>query len=298
LSRFFGSDLILNSEVKKLTPSSVELSDGTLYESRCVIDGRGFGEVVPEKVGYQKFVGLDITLDQPHGLKNPILMDVTCPQEDGFRFFYLLPWSENELLIEDTRYSNTGSVSVSEYVDRIQRYIQGRGWKIASIDREEVGSLPIPMVKDFWTSKEKASLIPGVPCVGVRGNLFHPVTGYSFSYAVKLADLVSQFSDLESVSLNNWINNYTKKEEGSDRFFYLLNRMMFLAAEPEDRYKVLQRFYRLPKSLIQRFYAGRLKFHDYVRILSGQPPVPIQRAVRCLFDKRERIQLENNRHDV
>ncbi len=79
--------------------------------------------------------------------------------------------------------------------------------------------------------------------------------------------------------------------------------MLFLAAEPEKRYKVLQRFYRLSKGLIQRFYAGNLKFSDYVRILSGQPPVPIQQAVRCLFEERERIQLENGRpegrrHDV
>jgi len=67
-------------------------------------------------------------------------------------------------------------------------------------------------------------------------------------------------------------------------FYRLLNRMLFRAAEPGQRYKVLERFYRLPTPLIERFYAGEATLGDKLRILSGKPPVPIGRALSCLSE--------------
>jgi lycopene beta-cyclase len=60
--------------------------------------------------------------------------------------------------------------------------------------------------------------------------------------------------------------------------------MLFQAAAPAERYRVLERFYRLPEGLIQRFYAGRPTLLDRVRLLSGRPPVPVRLAARCLFE--------------
>jgi lycopene beta-cyclase len=75
------------------------------------------------------------------------------------------------------------------------------------------------------------------------------------------------------------------KSAWRERSFYrLLNRMLFRAAEPAQRYRVLERFYRLPAPLIERFYAGQATFADKVRILSGKPPVPIGRALGCLSE--------------
>jgi lycopene beta-cyclase len=62
--------------------------------------------------------------------------------------------------------------------------------------------------------------------------------------------------------------------------------MLFKAAEPADRYLVLQRFYRLPASLIARFYAGRSTLADKVRVLIGKPPVRIGRAIRAVLEKQ------------
>ena len=67
-------------------------------------------------------------------------------------------------------------------------------------------------------------------------------------------------------------------------FYRLLNRMLFRAAAPGQRYKVLERFYRLPAPLIERFYAGDATLGDKMRILSGKPPVPIGRALGCLSE--------------
>jgi lycopene beta-cyclase len=69
-------------------------------------------------------------------------------------------------------------------------------------------------------------------------------------------------------------------------FYRLLDRMLFRAATPNTRYRLLQRFYGLHPSLIQRFYAGNTTFLDKARILSGKPPVPIGRAMAVMREPK------------
>jgi lycopene beta-cyclase len=62
----------------------------------------------------------------------------------------------------------------------------------------------------------------------------------------------------------------------------MLTRMLFGAGAPQHRYRMLERFYRLPEPLIERFYAGRSSRADAVRILAGKPPVPLTGALASL----------------
>jgi lycopene beta-cyclase len=61
--------------------------------------------------------------------------------------------------------------------------------------------------------------------------------------------------------------------------------MLFRAAEPQKRYRVLQHFYRLPDALIGRFYAGQLTTWDKVRVLTGRPPVPLGKALSSMRER-------------
>jgi lycopene beta-cyclase len=65
--------------------------------------------------------------------------------------------------------------------------------------------------------------------------------------------------------------------------YRMLNRMLFLAADPVERYRVLQHFYRLDNALVGRFYAARSTWGDWARILTGTPPIPVPRALRALI---------------
>ena len=69
----------------------------------------------------------------------------------------------------------------------------------------------------------------------------------------------------------------------SQSYFRLLNNLMFRAALPEDRFRIYEHFYRLPESLINRFYCGKLGWADRLRIMSGKPPVPIGSAVAAIL---------------
>ena len=65
----------------------------------------------------------------------------------------------------------------------------------------------------------------------------------------------------------------------------MLSTMLFGAATPKRRYKVLERFYDLSPGLIERFYAGRSSWADRVRILIGRPPVRVSAALASLIGK-------------
>ncbi len=101
-----GDRALLDAEVDEVTPTRVRLVGGETIEARAVIDGRGDPGGNHLEIGYQKFVGLFVRLAADHGLDDPILMDATVEQRDGYRFVYTLPFSDRDLLIEDTYYSN------------------------------------------------------------------------------------------------------------------------------------------------------------------------------------------------
>ena len=63
----------------------------------------------------------------------------------------------------------------------------------------------------------------------------------------------------------------------------MLTKMLFGAARPQQRYRLLERFYRLPEGLIERFYAGHSTIADKLRVLAGKPPVPIGAAAASLL---------------
>ena len=209
-------------------------------------------------------------------------MDATVAQIDGFRFLYTLPLSDDRLLIEDTRYSESPRLARAEMRAEIGAYAMNNGWRIRSVEREEEGVLPVVMggdLESYWAAA------PGVPRSGVRAGLFHYVTGYSLPQAATLADEIAARPDAPSDELYPLIRDRSRSLWRRGRFYRLLNRMLFRAARPEERYRVLQHFYRLPEDVVHRFYAGRTTVLDRARILSGKPPVPVGRAIRSWFDR-------------
>ena len=96
----------VNAEVVSLDQAGVTLSSGERISGRCVIDGRGPQPSRYLAFGFQKFTGQVLQLAKPHGLEGPIIMDATVDQAGDYRFFYTLPLTPDQVLVEDTRYSN------------------------------------------------------------------------------------------------------------------------------------------------------------------------------------------------
>ncbi|MBN8582183.1 MAG: lycopene beta-cyclase CrtY [Anaerolineae bacterium] len=289
LAPLLGNHFRPNTRVKDLNRGMVALEDGTVLEAKLVLDARGW---TPQGLtAYQKFVGLEVEVEisEDSGASGgsvqwttPMLMDATVPQLDGFRFMYTLPFSKNRFLIEDTYYSTQPDLNIPEIEKRIWNYAADRGWKIQSVLRKEVGCLPLPLTATFPLSQRSDAAIP----VGLRAGLFHATTGYSLPYAVATAELLFKLWPLGLAAVESGLKNRIEDNWNQQSFYRLLNRMLFWAAKPTERYKVLEKFYSLPSPTIERFYAGSSTLFDRARILSG-----------VLMANTIQWCCENNRHE-
>lgn len=275
--------LHLGAVIETIGPTQVRLADGRLLTARAVIDGRGPQPSRHLDLRWQKFVGQEVELAADHGLAEPIVMDATVPQLDGYRFVYVLPLGPRMLLIEDTYYSDGADIDRAALRARIADYAAAKGWRIARLLREEEGVLPVALGGDiaaFWDEGAH-----GLSRVGLRAALFHPTTGYSLPDAVRTADLIAGLDRLDAPTLYAALRSYSERQWRARGFYRMLNKMLFLAAEPGERYHVLQRFYRLDRRLVERFYAARSSVLDKARVLIGKPPVPVGRALKVLATK-------------
>jgi lycopene beta-cyclase len=273
-------DLIFGQGVGLLSPTSATLADGTVLSAVGVIDARGPGDMRALDLGYQKFVGQEWRCVAPHALSRPIIMDATVDQSEGYRFVYVLPLSATALFIEDTYYTTGPELDVPELRARIAAYAQAQGWEGAAEGHAETGVLPVCMDGDvdaLWRAEA-----PGVAKVGLRGGFFHALTGYSLPDAVRIAIAVAKMDDLSGTVLREAIQRLARAHWRGQAYYRMLSTLLFRAAEPAERWRVLARFYRLDPALIGRFYAGQSTFTDKVRILTGKPPVPIGRAILAL----------------
>jgi lycopene beta-cyclase len=204
-------------------------------------------------------------------------MDATVEQFGAYRFVYLLPFDDRTVLVEDTYYADQPNLDRPALKQRIDDYVRSRGWTIEAVVAEEEGVLPIALDGDidaFWADG------PPVARAGLLAGLFHPVTGYSLPDAVRLARMIAEQEDLSSAALRRLTESHSKDLWRGRAFYRLLNRMLFRAARPDERWRVFQRFYGLSDGVLRRFYAGTSTMLDKLRILTGKPPVPFGRALR------------------
>ncbi len=274
-----AGDAVISAQVEMLGAQHMILSDGRRVTAKTIIDARGPGDLSVLQCGWQKFVGLSVQVPGGHGLTRPIVMDATVEQIDGFRFVYCLPLDAETIFIEDTYYSDTPELDVPAVRERIIAYAAAKGWRTNGGGREEAGVLPVVIGGDFeayW-----ASTGTDTAKAGLRSGMFHATTGYSLPNAVRMA---VAFADNPEIDTHATARAHWR----AGSFYRLLDTMLFGAADPTARYKVLERFYTLSPGLIRRFYAGKSTLLDKARILSGKPPVPISRAIQAIWARHRR----------
>ncbi|MBK9010099.1 lycopene beta-cyclase CrtY [Novosphingobium sp.] len=279
-ARLPQSALRLGARAARITAEGIELADGEWIAARGVIDARGPHGAMPGlDLGWQKFVGIEFEAAAPEP-DCATVMDACLPQIDGYRFVYVLPFGPDRVLVEDTYYSDAPDLDGDEVARRVRALAAERGLGGYEL-RRETGVLPILIGGDpqrFWPAEDPVARL------GLAGGFFHATTGYSFSLALRLADELSMLEgDFTGAELARWTRERFLRHWRETRYFRMLNRMLFRAARPEERWRVFAHFYRLPPQRIARFYAGQLTALDRMRILSGRPPVSIGAALKALL---------------
>ena len=272
--------LRLGTKVTRIASDGIELAGGERIGARGVIDARGPQGAMPGlELGWQKFVGIEFAAASPEP-DCATVMDACLPQLDGYRFVYVLPFGPDRVLVEDTYYSNDAELDREAVSGRVRALAAERGL-LGSELRQEAGVLPILIGGDpdrFWPADDPVARL------GLAGGFFHATTGYSFGLALRLADELARLpGEFGSAELARWTRARFLRHWRETWYFRLLNRMLFHAAKPGERWRVFAHFYRLPAERIARFYAGELTPIDRMRILSGRPPVGIGAALKALL---------------
>lgn len=272
--------LRLGTKVTRIASDGIELAGGERIGARGVIDARGPQGAMPGlELGWQKFVGIEFAAASPEP-DCATVMDACLPQLDGYRFVYVLPLGPDRVLVEDTYYSNDAELDREAVSGRVRALAAERGL-LGSELRQEAGVLPILIGGDpdrFWPADDPVARL------GLAGGFFHATTGYSFGLALRLADELARLpGEFGSAELARWTRARFLRHWRETWYFRLLNRMLFHAAKPGERWRVFAHFYRLPAERIARFYAGELTPIDRLRILSGRPPVGIGAALKALL---------------
>jgi lycopene beta-cyclase len=272
--------LYTNIHVVHSTEKEVTLSDGQRISGRLIIDSRGPKQMImPPGGGYQKFVGLECRLKQPTTITDPILMDTRCQQRDGFRFFYILPFAPDRVLIEDTYFSNDPSLDPDALHTGILNEAQRMGFVVQEVIRTEIGVLPMPTRNVFHPSA--STLLQG----GYAGGWFNPGTGYSFAAAIRLADYLAA-TPIDRLFGAEW-QQLVKSIQKQAIFLSFLNTMMFGFFHGVWRRKLMERFYLLPDAVIHRFFAMQITLLDQWRIMWVGAPWTPKRRLRHAQNKTD-----------
>jgi lycopene beta-cyclase len=255
-----GARLLLGATADEIGPREVRLASGERLVASLVVDARG-PDPRARAGAYQKFLGLELELDRPAAREVPLVMDFRVPQGEGLRFVYVLPLAPDRVLVEDTYYAEDPRLDRARVVARIRSYA---GPGIRRVVRAEQGALPLPLAP-VPVCAGAAPLV-----AGYRGGWFHPTTGYSLPAAARLAEAIALAwpAPLGSAQLRELAAAHARQTT----FFALLNRLLFRAIPPAERWRALERFHRLPDDTVERFYALRLGARDRARVLVGRPP--------------------------
>ncbi|HVR90498.1 MAG TPA: lycopene beta-cyclase CrtY [Novosphingobium sp.] len=269
--------------IAALDAGGITLSSGEHIAARTVIDCRGLTIAPALRGGWQVFMGRHLRTAVPHGVERPVIMDAALPQHGAYRFVYVLPLGARELFVEDTCYADGPVLDRRALSARIDAYCAEHGWS-GELLGHETGVLPVISGGNFGAFRA-AHRVPGVAIAGARGGFMHPLTSYTLPFAVETALTIAAEADLPGQQLAALIEARAQRHWSAMRFYRHLGAMLFQAGEPEQRYRIFERFYRLPQPLIERFYAGRSTLPDRTRVLCGKPPVPIAGAIRALTTK-------------
>ncbi len=273
--------LLLSTRAAEVHGDHVVLESGEILYGRTVIDARGpmIDASANGSTGYQKFVGLELQLNAPGPARVPILMDACVPQEDGFRFFYVLPYMPDRVLIEDTRFSDCPDLDVAALEASVLTYAAELGYDVKSVIRRESGVLPMPWI----ARRDWPRTMPLV--AGYGGGFIHPATGYSFPVALRVALHVAAAAPGSPFG-PEW-DQLVARHQQQYRFAAFLNRLLFTAYEPENRYHIFKRFYHQPEETIARFYRLALDRADMARMFTGRPPrgFSVKRLVKGAFHR-------------
>ncbi len=179
----------ISSYVKKLLPieDNIEvITNEETFTAKMVFDSRPPQFSLPKKNEahlFQSFLGYLIELDTPIADYSCVdLMDFEVEQLGFTQFMYVLPFSDNKILVELTRFGEK-VIDPKEAQIILQQYITKRFGTFTIIETEK-GCIPMS------TAKIEPTLLKKVIPIGAKTGAIKPSTGYAFKNMFKHASQI------------------------------------------------------------------------------------------------------------
>ncbi len=235
-----------------------------LFKSKIIFDSRPNFKSKPKGL-MQHFYGIELNSKKPvFNEKEVTLMDFQS-FKNKVHFFYILPFSKKNALIETTYFSNK-LYTKTKYKNDIKKYIKK---KFGDINFKETFCEKglIPMYKIYHKQNSK-NLIK----IGTAGNWVKPSTGYSFQNSFINAEKI--VTDVLQDRIPNLNNN---------KFLNLLDEVfcLYINKYPENsRIFFLNFFSKNNFVSIVSFLIGISKFNEILKIIFSLPKIYL---IKCFF---------------
>ena len=162
------SKLKLNKNIKFFKNiNDVELSNSIIFNSVPNFENK------PSNL-WQHFCGVEIETEKDF-FDDQIfnLMDFACDQKNEVHFFYTLPFTKKNALVETTWISNLSNENIKDYNNQIDQYLKNHlNVKNYKINFKEEGSIPLFRNKNLKKLNEIN--------IGSAGDMTRLSTGYTF----------------------------------------------------------------------------------------------------------------------
>jgi lycopene beta-cyclase len=189
-----GFEIALGERVADVTESErgcMVTTSRRRFAADIVFDARGLSTaMVGASPVVQRFVGRRISTKRDAfepGVAT--LMDVQDDTADGFHFYYVLPFTAREALVENTYFARA-PIATARLEAELDAYVMRRyGRVLAGTDYREIGAIPMSAARASYTRTRRV-----VP-IGLRGGCARPGSGYTFHrVAMQTAALAQAFA--------------------------------------------------------------------------------------------------------
>lgn len=224
----------------------------------------------------QHFLGWVIkTEEEKFDPNQAMLMDFRTEQHEQARFFYILPYSTTEALVEYTIFSSE-LINKNAYEKAIEAYLKQQ-LKIDSyqITEEEYGIIPMTNVP--FPKRENNRIVQ----IGISGSAAKPTTGYAF---LKIQEQVRSIVQQLTAKTNAVHLKPTQK-----RFAFYDTLLLYILQEDGGKAKsIFSKLFRKNRfKTILKFLNERSNLWEEARIFSSLPKVPFLNALYQAYFKRK-----------
>ena len=272
----FTDDLVL--KIIKKDNKVIVIGDKKTYHAKHVFDSRFTENIYKELNKYtclkQHFLGWVIRTNENIFDKDSLtFMDYRIRDKNKTAFTYVLPFKENEALIEHTYFSKEECLN-EVYEGYIRDYLK-KYYSISSYEiiKTEYGVIPMttyPFYKDSTKNITK---------IGTAGGWVKPSTGYSFKNCEKYSKTI-----LDNIKKGKDFRILTKKR------YYFLDRIL-LGVISKYNYRGENIFYRMikrnPTKKVLKFLDEESTFWEILKIVVSMRSIYfVLIFFRSLFSKR------------